>query len=202
MVCSEHGGPASPVGDDMAPDLHFNRQKFRELILFIARESEPDRHFGATKLNKILYFSDFKAFAMLGRPITGATYVRLERGPAPQEMLPVLREMEKEGAIDRVERRYFNLLQKRVIAGQEPDMALFSALEIELVRNVILELHDMSASQVSALSHLDASWRLTDANEPISYGLAFVDNKRPSDAQIADYLRTRPDPSLFGLAAN
>ena len=33
--------------------------KFRELILYIAQESEGDPNFGATKLNKILFFCDF-----------------------------------------------------------------------------------------------------------------------------------------------
>ena len=44
----------------------FNEGKFRELILYVARRSEDDKYFGAVKLNKILYFSDFNAYRELG----------------------------------------------------------------------------------------------------------------------------------------
>ncbi len=58
----------------MTTDHH----KFRELILFIARETKDDRSCGATKLNKILFYSDFRAYEQLGRSITGECYQNLE----------------------------------------------------------------------------------------------------------------------------
>lgn len=168
----------------MSLDLTFKPQKFRELVLFVAAESETDPHFGATKLNKILYFSDFHAFGLLGTPITGATYVRLDRGPAPRQMLPALREMEREGEIEREERRYFHLQQKRVIARKAPDLSVFSEGELEIVRNVLAELRHMNASQVSALSHLDVGWQRTPPDGVISYGMVYISNRRPTAREI------------------
>ena len=81
----------------MTDAVVFNRQKFRAALLYVARESKDDIRFGLTKLNKILYFSDFKAFAILGCAITGATYRRLDYGPVPSVLLDVLCEMEAEG---------------------------------------------------------------------------------------------------------
>src|SRR5690606_1636943 len=98
----------------MAGGRDFDRRRFKELILYVADRSRDDRRFGATKLNKILYFADFKAFLILGASITGSTYVRLDRGPVPQEILPILREMEDAGDISRTERQYFNYTQKVV----------------------------------------------------------------------------------------
>src|SRR6266487_3415423 len=46
-------------------------EKLRELILHICIRSEDDEAFGAVKLNKLLFFSDFHAFLRLGKPITG-----------------------------------------------------------------------------------------------------------------------------------
>ena len=89
-------------------EIEFNRHKFAELLLYVAEESEDDPKFGATKLNKIMYFSDFEAFGILGRPITGASYRRLERGPVPVEILSVLSELEREGEAIRVQTRYFH----------------------------------------------------------------------------------------------
>jgi hypothetical protein len=159
--------------------IEFNREKFRQLVLYIAAASEDDPRFGATKLNKVLYFSDFEAFGLFGTPITGATYQKLDHGPAPREILPVLREMEAEGSIRREEHRYFHLLQKRVVPEERPDTTVFGAHEIELVDAVLIELRDLDASQVSALSHLDVGWRLAKPGEAIPYATAYISDRRP-----------------------
>src|SRR5687767_3702503 len=71
--------------------------KLAELILFIAHRSECDERFGAVKLNKLLFFSDFLAYGRLGSSITGQDYQKLQHGPAPRKLLPVVREMEESG---------------------------------------------------------------------------------------------------------
>src|SRR5437660_10500981 len=82
------------------------RQRLRELILYIADRSKDDPKFGATKLNKILYFSDFVSFREYGEPITGAMYMRLENGPAPMHLVPVRNEMLESGEIAMEPRQY------------------------------------------------------------------------------------------------
>ena len=81
--------------------------KLQELILYIARRSEDDRHFGANKLNKLLFYSDFLAYAKTGRSFTGAPYERLEHGPAPrglaaalEELKPACAEAERDWEVD------------------------------------------------------------------------------------------------------
>src|ERR1700677_2825411 len=74
-------------------------QRFRELIIYVSKNSEDDPYFGAIKLNKILYYSDFRAFERFGIPLTGAVYFRLRNGPAPKVMIPVRNALIKEGAI-------------------------------------------------------------------------------------------------------
>jgi len=44
--------------------------KLKELILLLARESEGDPHFGATKLNKELFYTDFLAYLNFGQAVT------------------------------------------------------------------------------------------------------------------------------------
>ena len=61
--------------DIQAPAL--NERKLRELVVLVANKSEGDPHFGAVKLNKILYYAEFQAFRILGSPIAGATYIDL-----------------------------------------------------------------------------------------------------------------------------
>lgn len=164
----------------------FNCEKFREAILYVARESEDDIRFGLTKLNKILYFSDFKAFAILGEAITGATYRRLEYGPAPCLLLDVLREMEGEGEIERVEQRDLNRLRKRVIPLRSPSLSVFSERELEILDRILLELRVLDAAQSPLLSHLDVGWRIARYDEEIPYHSAYISDQRPTHRELAD----------------
>ncbi len=166
--------------------MTFDRKKFRELILYIAERSDDDPRFGATKLNKILYFSDFKAFGLFGRPITGATYVRLDRGPVPREILHELREMETAGDIRRERRHYFNYVQKRVRARRQSEAdEVLSAQERTLVDSVIDELRQLSASDVSALSHLELGWQVAADREEIPYETAYISDRQPTAREMA-----------------
>ena len=164
----------------------FDRQKFRELLLHVAAESEDDVRFGVTRLNKILYFSDFKAFAILGCAITGATYRRRDRGPVPDELPDVLHEMEAEGEIERIERRDLNLLQKRIVPLRAPDLSPFSDREIEIADRVMLELRTLDASQSRLLSHLDVGWRIAHHDEAIPYHSAYISDRRPTHRELAE----------------
>jgi uncharacterized phage-associated protein len=165
----------------------FDPRKFRELVLFIAQES-ADPRFGATKLNKILYFSDFKAFGIRGESITGATYQRLDRGPAPVELLPMLRELEDEEEITREERFYYNRLQKVVRVTRPARLeTVLEHDEIELVKTVLRDLRELNASQVSALSHLEIGWRLARDRELIPYETAYVSDRKPTSREVSQW---------------
>ncbi|MCK9495552.1 MAG: Panacea domain-containing protein [Dehalococcoidia bacterium] len=169
----------------MAGGREFDRQRFKELILFIADQSKDDPRFGATKLNKILYFADFKAFLALGSSISGATYIRMDRGPVPEEMLATLREMEDAGDISRVERKYYNYTQKVVVPLRDSAVEdLLSSAERELLEAVLSELRLLDAAQVSALSHLDHGWRIADDREVIPYESAFISDRKPTATEL------------------
>ena len=180
----------------------FQSQKFRELVLYVAEASEDDPRFGATKLNKILYFSDFKAFGIRGKSITGATYQRLDRGPAPRELLPALRQMNAEGEIETFERSYFNRPQKVIRALRASDAPkILDAGELEIVDAVIRELKELNAAQVSALSHLEAGWRIARDREEIPYETAYISDREPTLTElsiwrkaVAERRARRPSP--------
>src|SRR5450759_2012975 len=61
--------------------FEFNAGKFKDLLLYICERLSDDPTFGETKLNKTLFFSDFKAFRVLGTSITGADYQKNRYGP-------------------------------------------------------------------------------------------------------------------------
>ncbi|MXX20078.1 MAG: DUF4065 domain-containing protein [Dehalococcoidia bacterium] len=156
-------------------NIKYDKEKFAELIIYVAERCESHRLFGATKMNKILFFSDFIAFRELGAPITGAQYQALERGPAPVKLLPVRKVLEKQGqiAIQRIGG------QERIVPLRDPDLSGFSASEISIVESVIDELRTLSADEVSDLSHEFLGWEAAIAEgpkTPIPYETAFVSN--------------------------
>ncbi len=162
----------------------YNRKKFRELILYIADRCEDHNFFGATKLNKILFYSDFEALRQLGSPITGAEYQALGEGPCPVKLLPVQQELETRGDIEFVRRGK----QKRTVALRDPDMSDFSEEEVEIIDAVIEDLRSLTAKETSLRSHEFLGWKAAiarGAKTTIPYETAFVTNRRPNNREMA-----------------
>lgn len=159
-------------------------KKLQELILYIAQEGEGDPCLGAIKLNKILYYSDFKAHIELGHSITDATYQHLQEGPAPRELLPARKDLEENDAISLESTRYFTQAQTRVVALRPPDLAGFDEAELRIVREVMDYLEDMNATEVSELSHKEWGWRLTKEGEDIPYRTGWLSAEPLTQEQI------------------
>lgn len=159
-------------------------QRFRELIVYISRKSEADEYFGATKLNKILYHSDFRAFERFGFPLTGMSYFRLKAGPAPKAMIPIRDELVSEGAI-RIDRIAMpgGREQHRTVALREPVLEHFTSDELQIVDEVIEELWRQNASEVSDASH-DVRWRVLSDRDTVPYEFAFLSNESVTQAEI------------------
>ncbi|WP_085793442.1 Panacea domain-containing protein [Roseivivax jejudonensis] len=164
-------------------DVPRGTQRFRELILYICMECQSDHWFGAVKLNKILYHSDFRAFERFGVPLTGVRYFRLPKGPAPKMLVPVRDELVREGAL-RVEKRQVgpDHRQDRPIALREPVVDLFTADELYLVDEVIRELWSQTAAEVSDASH-DIRWRALRHKDHMPYELVHLSGDPLSDAE-------------------
>ncbi len=161
-----------------------NDDKFRELILHICRRSEGDSKFGATKLNKLLFYSDFLAHRQFGVSITRHVYQRLENGPAPRALVPILRELEAAGHVARSEHDYFGKRQIKAVALRDPDLSLFSGQEIGLVDSIISEFWGKTAKQVSDLSHKFIGWALAEDGETIPYSAALIGFKKPTNKDM------------------
>jgi hypothetical protein len=154
--------------------MGFDREKFKELVLYIADQSGDDPEYGATKLNKILFFSDFLSYAQRGKSITGAVYQKLPHGPAPRPLVPIQKELEESGDAELVNSPRFDRVQKRLVAKREANLDLFGDEEIELVDKVMNVLMFANATGVSDLSHEWAGWQLAVMKENIPYFTVFL----------------------------
>jgi hypothetical protein len=152
----------------------YDEQKLAELLLYVAKRLEGDPAGGATKLNKALFFAEFAHVRSHGRPITGAEYQKLDYGPAPRRLLPVRDALISSGAATLKEDVYLGYSQKRLVPLREPDLALFSADELEVVDQAIEQLKGRSGTEASDLSHEDMGWRMVEDGETIPFTAAYL----------------------------
>jgi Antitoxin SocA-like, Panacea domain len=163
----------------------FRSDKFAELMLYVAREAADDPTFGAVKLNKVLFYADFGAYAELGQPVTGARYQRLHFGPAARAMLPVQNELIRFGHAALEFENYFGLKQSRLVPKRDPDLSQFSQRELDLVDRAIKTFWGMDATSLSQLSHDESKgWQIVQDGEDIPYGSVFLSTEEPPGGAI------------------
>ncbi len=159
--------------------------KLKELILYAAKRSYDDPFYGATKLNKVLFFSDFLAFKTLGQSITGHSYRKLEHGPAPAKFTEVRDEMIREGAAALQHTELNGLRQDRLIHLRDPILTSFSGDEIAIVDEMIALLRNKSATDISEFSHRFIGWEIASMGEDIPYETVFISRREPTDFELA-----------------
>jgi hypothetical protein len=183
--------------------LHFVFQvpgsddRFRELLLYVCEKCATDPKFGATKLNKILYFSDFLAFARFGEPITGFEYQREKNGPVPKRLLRIRDEMVKAGdlAIQPV-KLVSGRVQHRSVNLREPRIEIFTPGQIALVDSIIERFLGFTADEVSEFSHQMVGWKIADPGESIPYETVFISAEPLTEADIQrakELLKAHPE---------
>lgn len=135
-------------------------ERLRRLILYVAERSFQDESFGSTKLNKLLYFIDFRSFARSGQSISGAEYMSLPQGPVPKRLVHIRDGMVKRHQLHLLPTFFHDRPQKKPIALVSVDVdSSFTPREVSLIDAVISEFWGRTAADLSALSH-DRIWKI------------------------------------------
>jgi Protein of unknown function (DUF4065) len=179
----------------VAGGREFDRGKFEELIVYLARRLPPEAALGRVKLAKLLMHSDFTAFQRLGSSITGATYEKWEFGHFPQQFVMVEKDLLAGGAIAEEDTDYFGKRLRHVTARRDPDMSAFSDDEIAIIEGAILWYGHESAKYLSDLAHRDPGWVLAQDRETIPYETVLIGTERPPESVFEEFRQ------LHGLTA-
>lgn len=128
-----------------------------------------------TKLNKLLFYSDFLHFRIYGTSITGAQYVKMQYGPCPDNFRYLLAAMEDDLCIiQTTEMEYPGCDYTGEILSAKSEEHLGALLERELT--TIETIHDlfadMGAKEISDLSHGEDGWIKTPKSRIISFAFA------------------------------
>ena len=154
-------------------------RKFGELILYLAKLSEADPKCGRTKLNKLLFYVDFRAYERFGVSVSGQRYQKRDYGPTAASFMPVVRCLEDEQACVWVDRTYHGKPMKKLIARREPDVKVFRPEEVDLIHEVSEEFLPFDARDMTNKTHLWAGYQAAEIDEEIPYNMVFVDDARP-----------------------
>ncbi len=168
----------------LGSDDQASRESLRELILYIAHKCQSHQKFGAVKLAKILFYSDFISFAKYGKSITGTQYKKLPLGPVPTAAKAVEASMVAENEIVVKHEGLPPYVQRRIIALREANLDdYFKPHDIALVDQIIEELSDLNASEVSRRSH-DLAWQVAGDYEVIPYEAVFIYDRELDEHEI------------------
>ena len=166
--------------------MEFDEQKFKALVLYVIWRTGDVRDFGATKLNKVLWFSDARSFEALGQSITGETYIRQKFGPVPRHIVPTLEDLQNEGAVQSWTEPYFDFEVTRYRAHGPADTSLFSADQLGLIDWWIKHIAEQhTAISISEASH-DYAWKIAKLGEELPFH-AFLASRirQPRDDELA-----------------
>jgi hypothetical protein len=151
-----------------------DEEKLGELLIYTAGQLLDDRPGGATKVNKILYYSEFSHIRTDGVPITGVAYQKLPDGPAPRQLVPVRDRLIANGDAVLQDDQYFGKPLHRLVPLRPQRVDALSLEELATVDQVIRAMWGLTAGQVSAMSHRELGWNMVDEGEDIPLSTAYL----------------------------
>jgi hypothetical protein len=147
--------------------------KLEETIHFICSTCEPKDRLGSVKLNKVLFYSDMTNYAETGKSITGATYVKRQRGPVPKQVVEAIDNLKKAGRLETRHVSVFEHVRREFDTSGNTDMKVFVPGEVERIAAMIQFVCGHSADGISEVSHT-VVWEVADMGEELPYDSFFV----------------------------
>ena len=161
-------------------------EKFEQILLYILAKIGGKPNIGQTVLYKLLYFIDFDYYEKFEEQLIGAKYIKNHYGPTPIMFAKLIDRLEKRGKVEKIKSKFYKHEQtKYLVNPNEPlDLSALSAQELAHIDWEIDRLGDLTATQISALSHLDTPWVAAKERESLEYEHVFY---RPEETSVREY---------------
>lgn len=169
-------------------DLPGGQHRLAEATLYVATKCQDAASFGLTKLNKVLWRADFRAYADRRQPVTGRQYQRLKQGPAPVEMPIVLDTLLADRALEIESRQVISFAEKRPVALLQPSLRWFSPDDLRYLDDAIKFYWEHTGRGVSKHSH-GVAWETRTDGEPMPYDLALLSDDDLTPVEVAFFSR-------------
>lgn len=128
-----------------------------------------------TKLNKLLFYSDFKHFKEYSVSITGARYAHLPHGPVPDNFELFFGTMIDEEKTIRVEEETYegaDYIGEIFFSLKDPNLSAFTESELRVLFAINDHFKGMGSKAIRDFSHNEKGYKETQNSNLIPYGYA------------------------------
>lgn len=160
--------------------------KFRQVLFYILKKIGGKPNVGMTVLYKLLYFIDFDYYEKYEDQLMGLVYLKNHHGPTPLLFENLIGDMVKNGEVEVVKSKFYQYPQTKYLVDPEiePDLSILNGQEQGHIDSELKRLSDLTASQLSDLSHKDVPWISAEDGKPLNYESVFY---RTSETSIREY---------------
>jgi len=153
--------------DEYSGFKKFDLVRFLNAVLYFCKGGVTK-----TKLNKLLFYADFKHYKEYTVSISGARYAHVPFGPAPSDYdfyYPILIRQDAVGVEEII---YTDYTGENYVAKQEPNLNVFSDTELHILSLTKEFFKDFNATKMANYSHEEKGYKDTKVGEFISYAYA------------------------------
>ena len=144
--------------------------KTKNILLYFIEKSHG---VFVTKMNKLLFYTDFLSYRTSGKGMTGLRYKAIQHGPVPVRWDRIY------SFYDEINQEIVQLSNDRegtiLVSNLSPVMAGFSEEELEILGAVYERFKNETPTQISNTSHDEEAWKkYYNTDMPISFDMAFT----------------------------
>jgi len=156
-------------GSEFTGGVEHNFKKFIELVVFFAKNGTY-----RTKLNKLLFYSDFLHFREFRSSITGSSYAKIPFGPVPDKYAMCYAILEDTHLLNVSPEilEQTDIVVERMTSTRPPNLNYFSTSELLAVTYINLHFGNRTSKELSELSHEEEGYKNTEQGKLIPYSYA------------------------------
>ncbi len=163
-----------PICEDIPNILNgfksFSPETIKEMVIFFCSKNGGVIK---TKLNKLLWYSDFLHYRYHTVSISGARYVRLPYGPVPDNYEVYLHNLVTTDLLEIEEEHYPNGFVGELLKSKVETLTdLLEESNLTIMDAVYRHFKSKNASEISKISHEETAYIKTKNHEQISYKYA------------------------------
>lgn len=125
-----------------------------------------------TKMNKLLFYTDFLSYKLHGTGMSGLTYQAIQYGPVPHQWDNVYAAIsDVYSEIVAFQSGYSGI---KLCSEIQPDLGIFKKDELDILNAVYQKFKNTTANDISEISHEEDAWiKYVNTKKSIDYSEAF-----------------------------
>ncbi|WP_334329684.1 type II TA system antitoxin MqsA family protein [Companilactobacillus sp. HBUAS59699] len=146
----------------------FDFNKFKNMVIYFTNTTKG---LSKTRLNKLLFYSDFTFFQQSTTSISGATYIHDHYGPVPNDFELLYSVLKDDGIIDFVP--FNNGHGEELRTNKSINSSIFNNDELYVLKKISKKFDGFNANKITEYSHKESAYKETKSKKFISYEYAF-----------------------------